>query len=182
MLAGDRNIRDEVHFGIINGLITTGMNYRDVGSLSGLFAPPYASSDFLLEVRLFGEKVPTKEYEWHPAEVPQKGEVNGISVSTTCCLAHGVRGALLELTLQNTTSEKKKIPIQLNILGSLDYVKSWIFTRPDTTKKTTTAVAEAKRVVRENEAGAIAVGSSRTISWRWPWVTRLRAGKCAISF
>ena len=52
MLAGDRNIKDEDHFGIINGLITTGVNYRDIGSLSGLYAPPYTSSDFLLEVRL----------------------------------------------------------------------------------------------------------------------------------
>jgi len=120
MFPGDRNIRDEDHFGIINGLITTGVNYRDIGSLSSLYAPPYASSDFLLEVRLFGEKVPTKRYEWHPTEVPRKGEVHGISVSTTSCLVHGVRGGLLELTLQNTTSEKKKIPIQLNILGRLD--------------------------------------------------------------
>jgi hypothetical protein len=168
-LAGDRNIRDEVHFGIINGLITPGMDYKDVGCLSGLYAPPYASSDFRLEVRLFGEKVPTKEYEWHPAEVPQKGEVQGISVSTTCCLAHGVRGGLLELTLQNTTSEKKKIPIQLNILGSLEYVKFWGFGQPQTEKKVTTAVAEAKRVVRENEAGAIAVGTDLE-NMRWePW-------------
>ncbi|MGA3168233.1 MAG: hypothetical protein ABSF14_19195 [Terriglobia bacterium] len=169
MFPGDRNIRDEDHFGIINGLITTGVNYRDIGSLSSLYAPPYASSDFLLEVRLFGEKVPTKRYEWHPTEVPRKGEVHGISVSTTSCLVHGVRGGLLELTLQNTTSEKKKIPIQLNILGSLDYLKVWEFSYPNTTKKTTTAVSEVKRVVRENQAGAIAVGADLE-DMRWePW-------------
>ena len=169
MFPGDRNIRDEDHFGIINGLITTGVNYRDIGSLSSLYAPPYASSDFLLEVRLFGEKVPTKRYEWHPTEVPRKGEVHGISVSTTSCLVHGVRGGLLELTLQNTTSEKKKIPIQLNILGSLDYLKVWEFSYPNTTKKTTAAVSEVKRVVRENEAGAIAVGADLE-DMRWePW-------------
>ena len=145
LFPGERNIRDEVGFGIINGLITPGVNYRDVGSLSGLYAPPYASSDFLLEVWLFGEKVLTMEYEWHPAEVRRKGEVHGISVSTASCLAHGVRGGLLELTLQNMTSEKKKIPIQLNILGSLEYVKFWGFGQPQTEKKVTTAVAEATR-------------------------------------
>ena len=170
---GDRNIRDEEHFGIINGLITAGVNYRDVGSLSSLQAPPYASSDFLLEVRLFGEKVPTKRYEWHPAEVRQNGQVQGISLSITCCLVHGVRGGLLELTLQNTTPDKKKIPIQLNILGSLDYVRSWEFSYPDTRKKTTTAVSEAKLVVRENDAGAIAIGTDlenmRWESWSSHW-------------
>jgi hypothetical protein len=169
LFPGDRNIRDEEHFGIINGLITTGVNYRDVGSLSGLYAPPYASSNFLLEMRLFGGKVLTKTYEWHPTEVRRKGEVDGISVSTTSCLVHGVRGGLIELTLQNTTSERKEIPIQLNILGSLDYVKFWEFSYPDTTKKTTTAVSEAKRVVRENEAGAMAVGTDLD-NLRWePW-------------
>jgi len=169
MFPGERNIRDEEHFGIINGLVTTGVNYKDIGSLSGLYAPPYASSDFLLEVRLFGEKVPTKRYEWHPAEVPRKGEIHGISVSTTSCLVHGVRGGLLELTLQNTTSEKKKLPIQLNILGSLEYLKVWEFSYPNTTKKTTTAVSEAKRVIRENEGGAIAVGTDLE-NMRWePW-------------
>jgi len=169
MFPGERNIRDEDQFGIINGLVTAGVNYKDVGSLSGLYAPPYASSDFLLEVRLFGEKVPTQKYEWHPAEVPRKGEVHGISVSTTSCLVYGVRGGLLELTLQNTTSEKKKIPVQLNILGSLEYLKVWEFSYPNTTKKITTAVSESKRVVRENEAGAIAVGTDLE-NMRWePW-------------
>jgi hypothetical protein len=166
---GERIITEEEHFGIINGLITTGVNYRDVGSLSGLYAPPYASSDFVLEVRLFGEKVPTKRYEWHPTEVPRKGEVHGISVSTTSCLGYGVRGGLLELTLQNTTSKKKKVPVQLNILGSLEYLKLWEFSYPNTTKKTTTAVSEGKRVIRENEAGTIAVGTDLE-NMRWePW-------------
>ena len=166
---GDRNIRDEEHFGIINGLITTGVNYRDVGSLGGLYAPPYASSDFLLELRLFGEKVPSKKYEWHPAEVPSRGEVHGIAVSTTACLVHGVRGGLLELTLHNTTSEKKRVPVQLNFVGSLQYLKNWEFSFPNTTKSPTDAVSEGKRVVRENAGGAMALGSD-IAGMKWePW-------------
>ena len=55
-MQGDRIITEEDDFGIINGLLTMGVNYRDVGTLSGLFAPPYASSDFLLELRLFGRR------------------------------------------------------------------------------------------------------------------------------
>src|SRR5579862_783719 len=169
MFSGDRNIRDEKHFGIINGLITTGTNYRDVGSLSSLYAPPYASSDFLLEVRLFGEKVPTTQYDWRPAEVRQKGEVHGISVSAVSCLAHDVRGGLLELNVHNTTSATKKVPLQLNIVGSLGYEEAWGFSYPDTTKKTTTSVSTAQRVVRENEAGAITLGTDIE-GMRWePW-------------
>ncbi len=166
---GDRNIRDEEHFGIINGLITTGVNYRDIGGLSGLYAPPYASSDFQLEVRFFGEKVPTKKYGWHPTEVPRQGEVHGIAVSTTACLVRGVRGGLMELTLRNTTSEKQRIPIQLNFVGSLEYLKVWEFSYPNTTKNPTSAVSEGKRVVRENAGGAMALGTD-IAGMKWePW-------------
>ena len=63
------NIMAEEHFGIINGMLTTGINYKDVASVSGLWSPPYVSSDFLLEVRLAGEKIPTAHYTWHPFEV-----------------------------------------------------------------------------------------------------------------
>ena len=45
-ISGDRLITDEEHFGILNGHLSVGVNYRDVAELSGLFAPPYASSDF----------------------------------------------------------------------------------------------------------------------------------------
>jgi hypothetical protein len=58
---GERIITEEEHFGIINGLVTAGINHRDVGTLNGLYAPPYASSDFNFELRLFGEKVRTRK-------------------------------------------------------------------------------------------------------------------------
>src|SRR5262249_19395586 len=63
---GERIITEEEHFGIINGLVTVGINHRDVGTLSGLFAPPYASSDFNFELRLYGERVRTRKYDWRP--------------------------------------------------------------------------------------------------------------------
>ncbi|PYV44214.1 MAG: hypothetical protein DMG06_07435, partial [Acidobacteria bacterium] len=88
---GERIITEEEHFGIINGVLTAGINYRDVGTLSGLYAPPFASSDFMLELRLFGEKVPTKKYDWRPIEVRREGELHGITVSTSTILASGRR-------------------------------------------------------------------------------------------
>ena len=71
-MQGNRIITEEEHLGIINGCLTAGVNYRDVGTISGLYAPPYASSDFLLELRLFGEKVRTTEYDWRPTKSAAK--------------------------------------------------------------------------------------------------------------
>src|SRR5690606_31202539 len=93
-LDGKRNIMIEENFGIINGKITTRVHHGDIGTISGLFAPPYASSNFLLEPRLFGEKVQTSNYRWYPFEVQREGEINGISVKTTTVLPHGDRAAL----------------------------------------------------------------------------------------
>src|SRR5450432_3071820 len=63
-LRGERNIMDEKDFGIASGRATVGINYLDLASIGGFFAPPYASSDFVMEMRLFGEQVRTQEYTW----------------------------------------------------------------------------------------------------------------------
>ncbi len=158
-LRGERNIAAENDFGIANGRATVGINYADVASLSAYFAPPYASSDFALEVRLFGEKVGTQEYVWYPSEVQRRGLLYGIAVSTSTVLAAEGRGGLIEITFANTSSESAQFPVQLNLTGSLDYVTVWDFARPSTDKKPTTATAQQRRVTRLNDRGAIAIGA-----------------------
>ena len=54
-LAGQDCITAEEHFGIKGFMLTASVPYRDVLSVKGLWAPPYASTDFLLEVRLCGK-------------------------------------------------------------------------------------------------------------------------------
>jgi hypothetical protein len=170
-LEGSRNIMDEDGFGIMNGLATVGINYRNLACVDGLYAPPLASSDFLLEMRLFGEQVPTTKYEWHRVEVLQEGELYGVFVRVRSCLASGLRGGLLAITFENRTSEKKNVPIQLNIVGSLDYVKYWGFARPNTSKVITMSASEANLVVRENNTGAICLGTDLE-GMRWkPWAS-----------
>ena len=82
-LAGESNILEEADLGIVNGQSTVGTPYRNALSLSGLFAPPYASSDFFLEVRLFGEKVAATNYRWYPMEVKRSGGVREVRVDSS---------------------------------------------------------------------------------------------------
>ena len=51
--------------------------------------------------------------------------LQGIHVSSSTVLVARKRAVILRLTLQNTTAKKQIIPLQLNILGSLDYVQTW---------------------------------------------------------
>ena len=43
-LDGSQCIMEEEHFGIVNGKMTIGVNFKDVAAIQGLWAPPYASS------------------------------------------------------------------------------------------------------------------------------------------
>ena len=188
-MQGDRIITEEDDFGIINGLLTMGVNYRDVGTLSGLFAPPYASSDFLLELRLFGEKVSTKRFDWRPTEVRREGELQGIAVSTSTTLIHGKRAGILSVTFRNTTPKARVVPLQLNIIGDmiqndarigLDYVKYWGFSRPVTTKSKTSVLVEGRWITLHNSSGAVVVASDfdsltreELSEWSSHWVTTI---------
>ena len=68
---GKQVIQDEDHVGIVNGKLTAGINYRDVGGLVGLWSPPYVSSNFMLDARVNGEKVPTSKWTWRPSPMNQ---------------------------------------------------------------------------------------------------------------
>ena len=57
---GSESILDEKHLGIVNGLVTVGVTFQNVLSVKGLYAPTYVSSNFSLEMRMFGEKFPRK--------------------------------------------------------------------------------------------------------------------------
>jgi hypothetical protein len=174
---GAGNIRDEDHFGIINGHITVGVNYRDVAGIGGMYAPPYASTDFSLEMRIDGRPVTTAEYSWTPIEVRRKGHTKEIEVVSETLLLHGRRAGMLRLTFTNRGSRAASLPLQFNITGSFDRVAMWGFPRPQTQKSPTTATAEANRIVRSNPAGAFSIASdAENLKWEpWSshWETRL---------
>lgn len=179
---GTHNIRSEESFGIINGHVTVGINYRDVGSIKGLYAPPYASSDFAIEMRLFGELIQTKNYQWYPFEVKREGVINGVHVKTSTVLMKGKRAGLLMITIKNQTNEELLIPFQLHVRGGMNYIKKWEFLRPDARKRTENRV-KSGRIVKSNEEGTIVIQSDiPNLSWfelanQWDTKLTLPPGK-----
>jgi hypothetical protein len=166
---GAGNIRDEDHFGIINGHITVGVNYRDVAGIGGMYAPPYASTDFSLEMRIDGRPVASTEYFWTPVEVRRKGHAKEIEVASETLLLHGRRAGMLRLTFTNRGNRAASLPLQFNITGSFDRVEMWGFPRPQTQKSQTTATAEANLIVRSNSAGAFSIAcDAQNLKWE-PW-------------
>ncbi len=181
-LDGRNNIMKEENFGIANGYITNRVHYNTLGKISGLFAPPYASSNFLLETRIFGEEVRSKNYRWLPYQVDSDGEINGVEIKTKIMLLGKSRRLLMSYTLKNTTSNALKIPVQFALAGGLDYVDKWEFQRPST-KSSLQVDVVANRMTGSNKNGRILVNTDLpNINWfplgaRWDGKIDLGPGK-----
>ena len=52
-----RNIMRPENFGIANGKITTGIDCDDLLAIRGIWAPPFVSSDFTLQMSIGGQPV-----------------------------------------------------------------------------------------------------------------------------
>ncbi|MHC5543795.1 hypothetical protein ACYOEI_36675, partial [Singulisphaera rosea] len=137
-LDGARNILQEGHFGIVNGKLAVSIPYRQVSRVRGLWAPPYVSSDFELEVKVLGQPVTTDRYTWHPFLVERSGMVEGIAVETETALIPGGRSGVMEITLINRGNAPRTIPVAITVSGTLDSAdketahgaSGWLFAAP----------------------------------------------------
>lgn len=146
-LDGAKNIMDEEHFGVVNGHITAGVNYKDVASLGGLWAPPYVSSDFTLNMRFFGETVPSAHYTWRPMEVEREGHARDIAIKSVFTLIQGQRAGLLTLHLKNEGTAPVDLPLECSNGASLDTTDTWEFGRPES-HSAAPPTASSRRIVR----------------------------------
>lgn len=176
-LDGRANIMEESHFGVVNGRTTAGVPHSNALAVRSLYAPPFASSDFSLNVRLFGERIAAFDYRWYPVEVRRKGVAHGVRVESETVLAPGRRGLLMRVSLSNPTKRAIAVPVRIEAGGGLDNVRFWGFARPATEKQKTRAEAVGTQVVLSNDAGAIALASDLpALAWEpWSshWVTRV---------
>ncbi len=130
-LDGHANIMAEEHFGIINGKATVGVNYTDVVSVRGVWAPPYVSSDYALDLRVSGEAIPASSYSWLPFEVWRSGSAKGLSVSSASTLIYGHRGGLVTIGFRNESDKAQEVPISVSVSGTLDRTDTWEFARAE---------------------------------------------------
>jgi len=185
MANGDTLITRPQHFGIVNGMASVGINHEFVGVIDGFWAPPYVSTDFYIEPRLFGERIKTEHYTWLPCQTKRIGRINGIVVESTTTLIRGIRGGVLTLDLKNTNRVKIIVPIQFiandqfHNQETLDYVRDWGFQQP----LSTTAVKDIvdnKGIQRVQGEYAISIGGDLPGLW-WEEPTRRFHGTITLS-
>ncbi|MEN6642391.1 MAG: hypothetical protein ABFE08_08105 [Armatimonadia bacterium] len=189
-LAGRDNITREEHFGVKGFKLTASVPYGDVLAVKGLWAPPYASSDFVLEVRLAGERVPTDEYSWDGNSCERQGRLGELEVSSSFVVPMEGRAAALEVTVTNAGAQAVTVPVQIVIRGAVDEVSFWEFSGPGCSERETPwaerALAwqsEAEMVVKRKEGRALAVATDlpmarwKTLCGHWEGTLTLEAGE-----
>jgi hypothetical protein len=174
MANGDSLITRPKHLGIVNEMGSVGINHEFVGDINGFWAPPYASSDFFIEPRIFGEKVKTDHYTWLPFQTKRVGEIKGVKVQSTTTLIYGMRAGVLSINLKNLSKEKKEIPMEFmaNDPGvyqtSLDKIAVWGFGIA-TSKALVKDVVDDKGLLRIQGDYAIALGCTlKNATWEEP--------------
>lgn len=162
-MPGRQIIQDEEHLGIANGRLTCGIAYRDVAGISGLWAPPFVSSNFVLDLRVDGRKVPTEDWTWRPYQVLRAGSVESVGVKSRTTLLYGHRVAVLSADLHNAGS--RPVPLDLFTLGWLDAVKDWGFGRAGSGGQTALEVDGRCLVMRRGDLAVIVGVDSADFAW-----------------
>lgn len=183
-LDGSRNIVQEEHFGIVNGKITTGISYGDVLGVRGLWAPPYVSSDFKMQVTVSGSPVAAGQYTWHPFHVERRGDLPGIAVKSDTMLIPGARAGLLEVTFTNAAAQPRTIPAAITVEGTLDIAEpvndigssGWAFSTPTSKTATRRRIADGSLLLEQGSL-AIVLRASGGVQWQ----DALPCGECSIS-
>lgn len=175
-LPGRDCITEEQHFGIKGFMLTASVPHRDALSVRGLWAPPFASSDFLLEVRLDGEKVPCEDYLWNGNDCQRRGRLGDLRVDSSLVVPMERRAALLEFTVNNEGATAREVALQLVVQGVVDHVSFWEFSGPGNSEANTPwaerALAwvaepgEPALLVKRKAAGTLAVATDLPMA-RW---------------
>ncbi len=164
-LKGEACILDEEHFGIAGGRMTLGVNHQDVGSVAGLWAPPFVSSDFLLQVRGFGEEIPTREYTWWPMEVRRSGVIRDLTFSSAVVVLPNQRAGVLTLDVENKGAALCDLPLDIAVSGTLDRTDTWEFSRPQSATPAPAAVDGDHLVKAQGESAIVIRNNVSTAQW-----------------
>ncbi|MBX7072825.1 MAG: hypothetical protein K1X71_06715 [Pirellulales bacterium] len=173
LFEGTQNILHEEHFGIVNGKVAAGIPYRRAARVSGLWAPPYVSSDFQLEITAFGKPVETKRYAWRPFQVERSGTIEEIDIASATLLTADARAGLLEVSFTNTSGKPRTIPVAIIAEAKLDIADpvdanggtGWSFSTPQSKTPTQRQINDGSLCLEQNEL-AIVLRANSDVEWR----------------
>ena len=178
LLDGKQNIMAEEHLGIVNHHLTVGTPYSTVGSIDGLWAPPYVSSDFTCNHKVNSKSVPVAGYVWRPMAFESQGVLDGIALKTRLLLIAEKRAAVQTVTLHNESDRESELTFE-TVLGTntFDWSDVWEFSREMSHTQTIVEV-DGRTICLKQGQYAVVVATNQS---GWKWDAETRQGRCYVT-
>lgn len=131
----DNSLIEAGDLGVINRHITMNGWRHDLAEIRGLYAPPYFSREFRLEIRFDGQRIPARACFWQPCELTRKGVLDGLRFTSSLVLAAEKRAAVLKIVVANPSNRPRRVGVQYEVSGALKRRDHWGFDFPKGTLK-----------------------------------------------
>lgn len=127
-MAGEKILQVDEDLGIANGRITCGVSKEFLGRVDGVWAPPFASSDFALRWKLDGQELALKDFTWRPNSVTGSAATAALQLSYAAWLVPG-RGLVQAVRVHALDADAHAFTLRVEAAGSLDTIERWEFAR-----------------------------------------------------
>jgi hypothetical protein len=163
-----KNIMRPENFGIANGTITTGIQYKDLISIQGIWAPPYVSSDFSFQATIDGGALPCSEYIWRPFYIERNAVTQkNVILETNTILIPGKRAFLIALTFTNKGSQQFSGLVTFAAQGTLDKLmldEKWGFAAPKSSTPTVVKFVDNATLKLEQGDCAVVIAAGKGVT------------------
>ena len=126
----------EKHLYVFNGYSSVGLVPDHLG-IHRITAPPYFAYPFRADLKMFGQEVKAKRFDWYPSECVFEGEeIKGVETTMQVVPIKSKRGVLVELTLNNLNKQEIVVPLGWTFSGSPGKSGLWNFGATNTSLHT----------------------------------------------
>ena len=125
------NVMEDKELGITSSISSLLTPEDSVAHIRQMQACPYTATGMSLDVLIGGAPVRCSSWRWLPTAILRRGEYGGYRTETLTTLIHGGRGALLKISVENTTDGTLVLPIQAIYKGCSRHNEVWNFCVPE---------------------------------------------------
>ena len=159
----NKSLMDAADLGIINGHITLNGLKDDTSAVKGLWAPPFFSDNFRMEIRFNGCRIAADKCFWQPQEIFRKGTRGSLQVQSDLVLTADSRGAVMVSKVVNLQQSPQTVEIQYELTGGPAAKAHWTFLRPGQARSVPPVLKKGKVVFDGEDDLRIAVGSTLSL-------------------
>lgn len=158
-------LHEDEDLGVVNGHLSCGVSKGTLGQVRGLWAPPWASSDFAATWHFDGKPLVLERFRWEPQSVLGVAGSAELKANYSLWLVPGQRAVVQVLRISSSDGIPDVFDVNLSFSGTLDRAERWEFARPASKSATQTTLEDGVLCLQQgNDAIAIAYGPGLSVA------------------